>query len=247
MRQVTSRGAALSGASMSEKSRAHLTPPTIQGRELSRAPRGVYFEGLVTFVRAEQVLAFVALLSVLTAACGPSHAAHEIDLTEARLDGAIEPERAIDNEHQVPSFRIETVSGDVLDSRELIGKHAFMFVYFATWCDVCRMKLPMVRFALDRYGGDIEVYGVVMDDGSTWGRVPQYVDRYDIDYALVRAESFPRFAMAYSPSGRVPAVTIVGKDGYLVDYQHGYARQHMARLVRALSIAETGGQHPAHR
>ena len=185
------------------------------------------------------------LLCLALSACTPGVATREIDLTGRALDDTIEPERSIDTEHQVPAFRIQTLSGDVLDSKELIGKHPFMFVYFATWCDVCRMKLPMVKFVLDRYAGDVEVYGVVMDDGSTWDRVPEYLQRYDIDYALVRAEAFPRFAMAYSPSGRVPAVTIVGKDGYLVDYQHGYARQHFSRLVRALSVAETGSHHSA--
>jgi len=180
----------------------------------------------------------LALLFSGALACAPRAQSSEIDLTRSRLADALEPARSIDTERQVPSFRIETVSGELLDSSELIGRRSFMLVYFATWCNVCRMKLPMIQFVLERHAPDLEVFGVVMDDANTWHRVPAYLEKYDIDYELVRAEQFPRFAAAYSPSGRVPAVTIVGKQGYLVDYQHGYSRQHFPRLVEAFAMAD---------
>ena len=43
----------------------------------------------------------------------------------------------------------KTTEGKLVDSRDLVGKQAFMLVYFATWCGVCRMKLPMVKFVLE--------------------------------------------------------------------------------------------------
>ena len=186
---------------------------------------------------------YIAGCSSLLLSCGAigcaAHAeSREIDLTVSHSSEAVEPSRSIDAKHLVPPFRIETTEGDVLDSSELVGQRPFMLVYFATWCGVCRATLPMVRFVLDRYDPDIEVYGVVMDDANTWHRVPAYLEKYDIDYELVRAERFPRFAAAYSPSGIVPAVTVVGKRGFLVHYQHGYSREHFPRLVEALASAE---------
>lgn len=171
-------------------------------------------------------------------ACGPKLAASEIDLTGAAEGDVVEPARSIDREHPVPAFRVHTVAGDVFDSEEFIGKRAFMLVYFATWCEVCRMKLPMIRFVLDRYATDLEVFGVVMDDQSTWHDVPTYLERYDIDYELIRAEQFPRFAAAFSPSGLVPAVTVVDKNGHVLEYQHGYARSHFQSLIHAVTVAE---------
>lgn len=177
------------------------------------------------------VAAFGALCSL--ASCAPPES-REIDLTFPERKHMLEPDRSIEKEERVPDFRIETVAGEVIDSRRLIGKRPFMLVYFATWCDVCRYKLPMVRYVLDRYADSTEVYGVVMDDANTWHRVPEYLERYDLDFELVRAESFPRFATAYSPSRRVPAVTVVNEAGYLIEYQHGYSRRHFPRLVWAL-------------
>jgi hypothetical protein len=68
--------------------------------------------------------------------------------------------------------------------------------------------------------------------------VPAYLNEHGINYELIRADRFPSFARAYSPSGRIPAVTIVSKHGYLIDYQHGYSRRHLPRLVQALAQAE---------
>lgn len=180
----------------------------------------------------------ILLLTFSAYGCASHSDSREIDLTFALSGNAVEPSRSIDAEHPVPPFRIETTEGDVLDSSELVGQRPFMLVYFATWCGVCRTTLPMVQFVLDHYDPDIEVYGVVMDDANTWDRVPAYLEKYDIDYDLVQAERFPRFAAAYSPSGIVPAVTVVGRRGFLVHYQHGYSRQHFPRLVEALASAE---------
>ena len=171
-------------------------------------------------------------------ACGPQVAGGELDLTSSEDELMLEPSRAIDRQHRVPAFRIRTVAGDVFDSEAFIGERPFMLVYFATWCQVCRMKLPMVRFVLDRYGADLTVFGVVMDDHSTWQHVPTYLERYDIDYELIRAEQFPRFAAAFSPSQLVPAVTVVDKDGYVLEYQHGYSQRHLASLIHAVTLAE---------
>lgn len=185
-----------------------------------------------------RLLGLTGVLSGWLCACGPQASGTELDLTAAGAEQMLEPTRTIDRAHRVPAFRIRTVDGDVLDSEALIGERPFMLVYFATWCQVCRMKLPMVDFVLDRYGADLAVFGVVMDDRRTWHHVPTYLERYDIDYELIRAEQFPRFAAAYSPSGLVPAVTVVDKDGYLLEYQHGYSRTHLASLIRAVTRAE---------
>lgn len=183
-------------------------------------------------------LGLTGVLGYWLCACGPQASGSEIDLTAAGAEPMLEPARAIDREHQVPAFRIRTVDGEVFDSEAFVGERPFMLVYFATWCQVCRMKLPMVDFVLDRYGADLAVFGVVMDDRSTWQHVPTYLERYDIDYELIRAEQFPRFAAAYSPSGLVPAVTVVDKAGYVVEYQHGYSRRHLASLIHAVKQAE---------
>jgi peroxiredoxin len=179
----------------------------------------------------------VTLLN-LASACSPRAEPGEIDLTAPGLEQPLEPERPIEPDIPVPAFRVNTTQGKLVDSRELVGKQAFMLVYFATWCRVCRMKLPMVKFVLERYHPDLAVYGVVMDDSSTWQFVPSYVERYDIDFELIQAERFPRFAAAYSPSGLVPAVTLVSKQGYVLEYQHGYSQRHLPELVAALAESE---------
>ncbi len=79
--------------------------------------------------------------------------------------------------------------------------------------------------------------GVALDDDDTWPAVPGYVKRHALPFPTVRGEHFPRFALAYDPFQSVPAVAVVGKNGYLIDYQIGFSHSHERRLRGALEVA----------
>lgn len=138
---------------------------------------------------------------------------------------------------KVPAFRVRTTKGVPVDSQDLVGKRAFVVVFFATWCDVCEMKLPVLSRALDVVGGHIPVIGVSVDEPDTWHAVGDYVERVGFRHPTVRGSDFPRFSTAYDPLSTVPAVAIVGRNGYLVDYQLGYGPSHPRRLLLALKVA----------
>jgi thiol-disulfide isomerase/thioredoxin len=137
---------------------------------------------------------------------------------------------------RVPHFRVTSVDGRVFDSDALVGKEPFVLVFFASWCRVCDMKLPMVSEVF-RQGTPVAGLGVALDEPETWHNVPAFVDKHQLGLPIVRAQSFPRFTLAYDPFQTVPVVAIVGRNGYLVDYQIGYASTHRARLAAALDLA----------
>jgi thiol-disulfide isomerase/thioredoxin len=110
-------------------------------------------------------------------------------------------------------------------------------VFFATWCGVCEMKLPVLARALEVVGGDIAVVSVSVDEPSSFHLVDGYLERVGFDHPTVRATDFPRFATAYDPLATVPAVAVVGQNGFLVDYQLGYGPSHPRRLLLALRVA----------
>jgi hypothetical protein len=80
--------------------------------------------------------------------------------------------------------------------------------------------------------------GVPIDDEQTWPEVSDYVGRHGLGFPIVRGQWFPRFALAYDPLQTVPVVAVVGKDGFLVDYQIGWAPGHRQRLLTAVAIAK---------
>lgn len=148
-----------------------------------------------------------------------------------------EPFRTLSPTERVPGFRVRTTRGESIDSTELVGKRPFVVVFFATWCGVCEMKLPVLARALEVVGGDIPVVSVGVDEPDTWHRVDGYLARLGFSHPTVRATDFPRFSTAYDPLATVPAVAVVGQNGYLVDYQLGYGPSPPRRLLLALRVA----------
>jgi thiol-disulfide isomerase/thioredoxin len=141
----------------------------------------------------------------------------------------------------VPDFKLRADNGQWFDSQQLVGEQAFMVVFFATWCQVCDLKLPLIRRAL-KAAGPVTLIGVAVDDPQTWPRVAPYLKRHGLkEMPVVRAQSFPMFAVSYNPFSAVPLVVVVGQNGGLVDYQVGYAPNDEQRLADAMQLAKRIG------
>lgn len=147
-----------------------------------------------------------------------------------------EPFRVLSPVERVPDFGVATTAGARFASRDLVGKEPFVIVFFATWCQICELKLPVVAAALGPHG-NVPVLLVSLDDAETWDEVPRFLGRHGFHRPVVRGTTFPRFALAYDPMQTVPVVAVVGRNGYLVDYQVGYSRSHAPRLAAAVEIA----------
>jgi len=141
----------------------------------------------------------------------------------------------------VPDFRLRAVSGQWFDSRQLVGERAFVVVFFATWCRVCDLKLPLLKRAVSS-AGPVTVIGVSVDDRQTWPKVDPYVRRHGLrEMPVVPALRYPMFAISYNPFSTVPLVVVVGKNGGLVDYQLGYEPNDERRLEAAVRLAKNIG------
>lgn len=140
----------------------------------------------------------------------------------------------------VPPFRLHTTRKRPLDSASLVGRRAFAIVFFATWCDVCDLKLHALKTALATHS-DFTVIGVAVDDVSTWRNVPSYVRDHGFSFPVVAALEHPAFTLSYNPFSTVPLVVIVGRNGGLVDYQLGYQSDDVERLTASLELAKTIG------
>jgi peroxiredoxin len=182
--------------------------------------------------------AFVlALIAVSAVGCAPAEtpsasAAKAVVEEEA----SSEPFRVVSPTEPVPKFRVVATNGSVFDSEALIGKEPFVVAFYATWCKVCEFKLPDLLDVLHE-SGKIAAIGVAVDDEDTWKNVDRYAARHRLPFPTVRGGSFPRFALAYDPFQTVPVVAVVGRNGYLVDYQIGYSSTHRERLIAAVELA----------
>ncbi len=137
----------------------------------------------------------------------------------------------------VPEFELTLADGEVMRSDEWVGKRPFVIVFFATWCQVCEVKMPLVRSALQN-AEDVTLLLVSVDEPDTWRHVPGFLREQRMGRTLLAsALENPRFTMGYDPMGAVPLVAVVGNDGRLVDYQVGLSSADGARLTAAVAQA----------
>lgn len=144
--------------------------------------------------------------------------------------------RVVSPTERVPEFRVVATNGSVFDSTTLIGKQPFVVAFWATWCKVCELKLPELLEVLAA-ATEVQAIGVSVDDADTWQNVDRYVARHRLPFPTVRGASFPRFALSYDPFQTVPVIAVIGRNGYLVDYQIGYSSTHRQRLAAAVEVA----------
>jgi thiol-disulfide isomerase/thioredoxin len=171
-----------------------------------------------------------AALAVLAVACARQEPAEHAQI-EPR------PELSLP-EARVPDFEVYAQGGVHYSSKNLVGKQPFVAVFFATWCDYCEGELKTMQRAFAEIG-PMPVIPVSVDGPETWANVPGYLASFGIHAPAVRAAHYRRFAIAYNPADILPSVAIVGRNGSLVDYLHGYDPRQADRLLSSLRHAKT--------
>lgn len=193
----------------------------VQAREEGRRPR-----------RSLAAWGLVISSFASSAACGPP---------APRDSGVLAELPAIQVGRAAPGFLVESVSGEVLDSRRLLGARPLVVVVFATWCEVCELTLPVVRGFADGHPEVLPV-GVLVEDPATPAELAAYLGRRRMAWPMVDGRRFARFAYAFDPRGEIPAVTVVNRHGVVTEHQVGWRRDLGVLLENALTEATTA--HP---
>lgn len=137
----------------------------------------------------------------------------------------------------VPSFQLVDLSGEALNSGDLVGKRAFAVVFFASWCELCVRKMEMVRTALEDEQ-EVKLLLVSVDGPETAHHVPGFLrERRLAEEQVIDGLNHPRFTRGYNPISSIPLVAIVGRSGHLVEYQVGLQSGDESRLRTALHKA----------
>lgn len=189
--------------------------------------------------------ALVLGLLILAAGCTPSggdSAPRQIDL-EGDM-GLLEPFRAISPKEPVPHFMVMDIEGGVHDSRRMVGKGPLLINFFASWCESCAAKAPLISQSLKSAPPHTAALAVSLDDDSTWQYVEGYVTGHGMDYPVIRGAEFAKFALAFDPVQTVPTLVVVGVDGYVVDFQVGLREGDAERLPEALQRATVPATRP---
>lgn len=130
----------------------------------------------------------------------------------------------------MPAFLLETLDGTTLTPARFAGRPLFINV-FASWCPPCRVELPGIVRAHDRYGKEIAFLGV--DEQEPPHVAGSFAQREGIRYTVC-TDSGP-FEAAYG-AAQIPTSIFVDRNGIVRLIHRGplSAAQLNAQLERLL-------------
>jgi thiol-disulfide isomerase/thioredoxin len=122
---------------------------------------------------------------------------------------------------RAPAVVVNDLDGKPVNLADYLGKRPVLLEFWATWCNVCEALLPRVVAAHDKYGSQVEFFGVNVTVNQTPERVkrwvaehsPPYRTLYDDKGVSTRAYMTPvtSYIVIVDASGKV-AYTGTGSD-----------------------------------
>lgn len=113
---------------------------------------------------------------------------------------------------------------------EIIAKNKGKVViinFFATWCPPCRIEIPDLVKAHQKYNGkDVVIIGLSIDEDKT--KLPPFIKNMNIQYPIYYASI--DIAKAYRVQS-IPFNAIYAKDGNLVFSETGILDTEMLKIV----------------
>lgn len=84
--------------------------------------------------------------------------------------------------HLAPDFTLTSLDGETVTLSDHIGRPVVLN-YWATWCPPCRIEMPHLQAASERYGGRVAFLGINQAEGEQLIR--DFRDEYDLTYPLL--------------------------------------------------------------
>lgn len=113
---------------------------------------------------------------------------------------------------QIPPFSITTLNGDVIDSSNIIGKQPIFLVFWATWCPICKEKIPHINEMAAKFVPKGMLFlGINAGVNDSEKKVRRYAEKYNMEYPLY-FDKGSELTKKFKVSG-IPTIIIVDKSG----------------------------------
>lgn len=119
-----------------------------------------------------------------------------------------------------PDLEFAGAEGGTIRLSQLQGNVVLLNVW-ATWCNPCRMELPIVQRMYDRYS-DRNFVVVAVNIDADRKRIQPFLKRYNISLPIYYAS--PEDAGQMTALG-IPSTFVIGPDRTLLDNQVGFSPQ----------------------
>lgn len=119
-----------------------------------------------------------------------------------------------------PGFTLKDLSGHDVSLRQQRGR-VVLVNFWATWCPPCRTEIPWLMELQERFGAELVVLGVAMDEGGARAVAPWVQRERFLTNGVSRPLRYPvligsdAVAEAYQVES-LPVTFVVGRDGVVV-------------------------------
>lgn len=122
-------------------------------------------------------------------------------------------------EPAAPDWRLAGVDGKTVQLSDFKGK-VVVLNFWATWCPPCRKEIPDLIALQKKYGNDLVVVGVSLDENGP-AAVKSFVAKSGINYPVVMGDQGT--ASAYGGIKAIPTTFVIDRAGKIVGQIEGGA------------------------
>lgn len=137
----------------------------------------------------------------------------------------------------LPTFTASTLEGTTFDLGDHLGKDVVMISFWATYCEPCKVEMPIVEQLHQKYAKDgLQVLSVSLDGADTNSGVRPHIKKNGFTFDVVIDED-GTIAQAYNPASVAPFTIIIGRNGKIAKQIEGFQSSQAGMLeneVRAL-------------
>lgn len=175
-----------------------------------------------------KLMLFMMALGLMLSACG----ADESGPAAAKIG------------EKLPSFKMQTLGGEVMDSHELFAGKVVVLNLWATWCPPCRKEMPDLERLSKLMPKDKFLVAGISVDGSV-DVVKTFVEEQGVTFPMFWDEGGSAIANPIFKAFRYPETFVINAEGVLVEKVAGAFPWASPELIAILKGIQKTGNIPA--
>lgn len=114
---------------------------------------------------------------------------------------------------KAPDFELKATDGKMIKLSDYKGK-IVIIDFWATWCPPCRKGIPDLVELQEKYGKDLVIIGISLDDKRTIKDVEPFVSKYKINYPVVYGDE--KTVGLFGNIESIPTSFVIDREGNIV-------------------------------